>query len=311
MPPRRFTGEWRVVAAVFAGLLVAEVALRTVQNVLSGDVAHLNAADSIVSDLDRAEGLRVLLIGNSLLYRGVDPAQLESLLEAELDREVSIGMVFPDGTLPLEWSYLYRKLVFNPDRLPDVMVMAFGPGHLGDRPAEPQLLRLAAHHVAASDVGMLFERDLTGFEERAEFIVARVSTAFALRDRIAPRVFDRLIPGYRDLAPMLLQAPNGAVGSAPPPEPTFEYLGRLLDDASADRVPLIALPMPAPTAYSLHPDASAALRSHGDPVLATLGDLGLEPERFYDGQHLDPAGRTRFTNLVAPLLAAEIVRLGL
>ena len=305
-------GEWAVVAMVAVGLVMAEAGLRSVQDSLSGDVEHLNQADSIVEAVVEGDGLRLLVIGNSLVFSGVDPLGLESGLERELARDVTVGLVNPDGTGPLEWSYLYRKLLFNEGRLPDVLVMGFGHGHLRDRPPERVLLRLAAHHVDARDIGSLFQRDLTGLEERSAFVLGRVSTAFALRDRIAPRVFDALIPRYRQLAPILLGAPPDDRPPEPAEtEPTFEYLGRLLDDASKAGLAVVAMPMPAPEPYPVDRGALDAFAERGAPVLRSNVDTGLEPGRFPDRLHLDAEGGERFTRLLALMLADVITRLEL
>lgn len=304
--------ELRVVAMVLCGLIVTEVALRRSQDWLSGDVAHLNQADSIVAAVAAGDGLRVLLGGNSLLFSGVDPAALGSALEAQLGRAVSLGMINPDGTGPLQWSYLYRKLIFIPARMPDVIVLAFGPGHLRDRSPDEELLRLAAHHVDRRDIAMLLRRDLTGLEDRMQFMIARASTAFALRDRLAPRVFDAIIPRYRELAPILLLGPPGDERPDPTPNvSTFVFLERLLEDASRSGLPMLAMPMPSPDVYQVDQGAAALFRAYGVEVLGTQVDIALEPERFPDGAHLDELGKERFTAFLAPLLSSTLSRMDL
>lgn len=304
--------EWKVLAVVFCGLLATELTLRAAQDTLSGDVEHLNRADSIVRAVAEGDGLRILLVGNSLLFSGVDPTALESEVEAQLDRPVSLGMIHPDGTGPMQWSYLYRRLVFGPGLLPDVMVVAFGPGHLRDRSPESELLRLAAHHVDSPDIGMLLRNDITGLDEQMQFLLARVSTTFALRDRLAPRVFDAIIPRYRELAPILLRAPApDERAGATPSRPTYVFLERLLEDASRAGLPLLAMPMPAPTAYEVDSGAASLFRVHGVDVLPTNVDIRLEPARFPDQAHLDEQGKQRFTAFLGPRLSATLAGMDL
>ncbi len=294
--------EWRVLALVAVGMLLAEVGLRFGETSLSGDMAHLDQMETRVKDMLDGEGFRVLLVGNSLLLRGVDPDLLAARLTEEGDGPVSVGMVHPDGTTPLEWSYFLRKLVFNPSDTPDAMVLAFGPGHLSDRPASAALLRLAAHHVDGADVPGLLREELTDVESRSQFVLARASRVFALRDRIAPRVLDALVPRYRELAPILLRSP-GRAASAGPSTPTFRYLERILEDAETAGVSVILIPMPAPEEYSVEAGALALASRFGVPVLDPSVDGRLDPARFPDGEHLDPLGMRLLTESLAPVLA--------
>lgn len=302
--------EWVTLGLVALGLLAAELGLRAFQDSLSGDVEHLNQADSIVAALDEGDGLRVLLAGNSLLFSGVDEGVLEADLEQALGTDVTVGQLNPDGTGPLQWSYLYRKLVFSPERLPDVMVIAFGPGHLRDRDPTRELLRLAAHHVDRSDIPLLFEEDLTRLESRIQFLLARGSTAFALRDRIAPRVFDKVIPRYRDLAPILLGAPaNDAAVTGDGADArggSFVFLNRLLDDASRSGVEVLGMPMPVPYDYTVETEAAEAFAGRGLRILPTNVGHGIAEGHFPDRLHLDEQGKEQFTDFMAPILAAAL-----
>jgi hypothetical protein len=317
--------EWLTLGLVVAGLLAAEVTMRGIRGSLSLDIQHVDQADEIVEDLVESEGLRVLVAGNSLLRSGVDGERLGDALSGEMDEPVAVGMVYPDGSNPVEWSFLHRKLVTNPHRYPDVVVLAFGPGHLRDRPVEQTLLRLAAHHVDRADVWSFLKNDLNDIESRSEFILARISAAYALRDRIAPRVMTAIIPYYQELSPILLQAPGpketptseensgqggresgGESGTAQ--APSFSFLSRLLADYERAGIPVVALPMPAPENYEVDAGALDLFSRHGIPVLTVSFETPLGPERFPDGEHLDEEGMEAFTSALAPALAAELRR---
>jgi hypothetical protein len=297
--------EWAVVLPVLAGMCVAELGLRRYQEALSGDVAHFAEMESIAERTVGGEGLRVLVWGNSTLSQGVDPVRLEAGLEDFLGKPVTVGMIYPDGTVSLEWSYLLRRLVFLPERIPDALVLVFGHGNLRDRPPERSLLRLAAHHVAWADVPQLFREDLPGFEDRASFLVAKASVTYGLRDRIAPRVFDLLIRDYRENAPILLQAqsqPDESRGRAP----TFEYLQRILADCSMRDLPLFAALAPHGFAYELEPQASTLLREAGVAVLDARSAVPLSQEFFRDPYHLNAEGRELFTDALIPALGEAL-----
>ena len=208
----RFVSRYPVPLLVVGALAVVEGGLRYSEARLSGDVAQIEEAPRQVRYAARDSGAGVLMLGNSLLAEGVDQRELERALEANLGRDVSVAKVTPDGTTPLEWRYLFRKLVVRTGEKPSVLVLAFGPGHLWDRPGASQVLRLAVHHVAAGDVGMLFNEELTDIESRAEFLTARVWRSYALRDRIQLRLLDLVLPHFRTERAKLLRRPGSEGG---------------------------------------------------------------------------------------------------
>lgn len=309
--------EGPTLVALLGLLVVIEVGFRLGGDRLSGDVAHMDDMSEIARDVAEAPGLRILFVGNSLLGEGVEPRLLEQLLADSLGQPVRVGVIRPDGSSPLEWSYLLDRYVFEAGRIPDLLVVPFGPGHLFDRPGREAVLRLAAHHVSKRDVPALLSRDLSGFENRAQFFVARFSRAFALRDRLQPRVLDVLIPDYRELAPMILRADpapeaGSEASSARAPavavaEPavsgsrllSLDQIGRIEDRAAEFDLPLLLLAMPQGVPWNLDPRVSAHVEGLQPGLLDFRRELNLPAERFPDGQHMDPEGRERFTRMLS------------
>ncbi|MEM7414165.1 MAG: hypothetical protein AAF389_01640 [Gemmatimonadota bacterium] len=299
--------ELWVILMVLAGLAVTEGALTVLRPQLSGDIRHLDEADDIVREVVQGEGLRVVVGGNSLIGEGIDGALLEQSLEEATGEEVTLGVIRPDGTGPLEWDYLYRRIMFNVEELPDVLVLGFGPGHMRDRRIRTQLLRLAVHHVDRSDLRRFFTFDGLDFEERATAVLASSSVTFGLRDRISARVLATLIPGYRQRALLLLSAAPSP--SNPQNVGSYRHLEALLDEAAQYGVPVVMMAMPAQTPYDVEAPVVALSGRRGvelvdvNPIPALLG-----PSRYFDDQHLDAEGRQLFTTSVAPFLAEGISR---
>lgn len=321
--------EGRTLLALLGLLIAVEVAFRLGGDRLSGDVAHMQEMSQIADEVAEASGLRILFVGNSLLGEGVDPGLLAELLGDSIGHDVHVGVIRPDGSSPLEWSYLLDRYVFEAGRTPDLLVVPFGPGHLFDRRGREAVLRLAAHHVSNRDIPQLLERDLPGFENRAQFFIARLSRAFALRDRLQPRVLDVLIPDYRELAPMILRADGGAqpgpaddagadsqggAGSASAaPSPggsatpvvsgqrllTLDQLGRIADHAEAEGLPLMLLAMPQGRPWQMDPIVEDFMAGREPGLLDFRRELNLPAERFPDGQHMDAEGRERFTRMLS------------
>jgi hypothetical protein len=301
----RFISRFSVPLLVVTGRLAVEGALRLSEDRLSGDVAQIDAAPAQVRHAASGSGLGVLMVGNSLLAEGVDRARLEGMLTTELGTAVSVGKVTSDGTTPLEWHYLTRKLVFDTGTSPQVLVLAFGPGHLWDRPGATQVLRLAAEHVAAEDVGMLFREELTDIESRSEFLTARVWRTYALRDRIQLRLLDLVLPYFRTEREELLRRP-GLVGETHHDLSHLRDLRELLEDAAGAGIQVILLPMPAPHLWPVEGPVETLARTLSVPILDVRDKVSLEPERFPDGEHLDALGRGAFTEALGPQLGRAI-----
>ena len=298
----RFASRFSVPILIVGTLAMVEGGLRWSEARLSGDVAQIQEAPDRVRYASETSGVGVLMLGNSLLAEGVDRVSLEGTLATDLGTSVAVGEVTPDGTTPLEWRYLLRKLVFRPGYHPDVLVLAFGPGHLWDRPGATQVLRLAAHHVDRADIGLLFREELTDIESRAEFLTARLWRTYALKDRIQLRLLDLVLPHFRTERELLLRRPGSGRGVDRGLADLRDLRG-LLEDASGAGIPVILLPMPAPHPWPVEDPVQALARTLSVPILDVRDEVTLERERFPDGEHLDPLGRKAFSETLGPELA--------
>lgn len=312
-----------MVVGLLAILLAAEFGLRSVGTLLSGDVAHLEAIPSIVEETLTSDEEPVLLWGNSLLGEGIDREALERGLEEAAPGRYTLGKVNPDGTTPMEWSYLLRSALIDgrAGAVPGTLVLAFGPGHLLDRSPDQTLERLALYHVGPDDLGRFLGEELHTLEDRAAFLAARTSSLVALGERIQPRILDVVIPRYRERAPILL-AREGAVGGQgggaavqAPAAPTgeegsdrYRHIRTIVDDLARAGIPLILLPMPQPEPWELFPEEREILERCGVTVLDVSQAAGVPPEHFPDGTHMDATGRTIFTSTLAPGLAELLQR---
>lgn len=301
-----------MVVGLLVVLGVAELGLRSFETMLSGDVAHMEAIPTIVRETVASEGESVLLWGNSLLGEGVDRAALEEGLRTLGSRNYAVGKVNPDGTTPLEWSYLLRSTIEIPSGSrsgkPDLFVLAFGPGHLVDRSPTGSLERLALYHVGREDLVQFLLREVQTLDERAAFLSARTLRLVALGERIQPRVLDLAIPEYRERAPLLL-ARNAdptvdlAADYATDAGSRYRHFRRIVDDLAVAGIPLILLPMPEAQPWELSDDELRVIGECRVTVLDIRTSAGLPPERFPDGTHMDSEGRGTFTAVLTSRLA--------
>jgi hypothetical protein len=248
-----------------------------------------------------------VVAGNSTLAEGLDPVALEAGLEEYLAGPVTVGMIYPDGTTAMEWSFLFKKLIFNPGKLPDALVLVFGNGNLLDRPPERSLLRLAAHHVAWADVPHMFREDMLGFDSRVSFLLGKASVTYGLRDRIAPRVFDLFIPDYQELAPIILQLQDQPADRQTQRRgATYKYFDRILSLVAENDLPLLATLAPQGFEWNLEPPVASRFHDAGIQVLDARGAVPLASEYFRDPYHLNAEGKRLFTNALVPVLGEAL-----
>ena len=291
-----------IVLGVVAFFCAVEVAFRVFEGWLSVDLRHITEIPDLVEDVAEGPGLRIVFLGNSLTREGVSPQVFLAESEKRGLGPLSIARVYPDDSRIGEWIYVFEHYFADPGRLPDVLVVGFARGHLvdGHRLA---LERIAAFYTDLSDIPETFRSDVHRFEERAEFLLAHASRAFALRERVRRRVLEALIPDYRRTSRVINEslrvAPAGQNGN-----PTYARLGRMASRVREHGVKLILVAMPLPRPYELDPAIRDLATRYGARVLDLRTPAGVGPDVFRDGLHLNARGAELYTRGLAEELAA-------
>ena len=128
-----FRGELRVLAVVLLTLVGTEVASRIAGRGVSTDEQHIRDIPNIALRLTSRTLPRVLFLGNSLTYCGVNPDVLQAELKDRGIFNASCELVVPDGTGLCDWYYLFKRHFRKTGREPNMVVFNFTGSALSDQ----------------------------------------------------------------------------------------------------------------------------------------------------------------------------------
>ncbi len=299
-----FKTELRVIGLVLAVLLLCEIAMRLTETSLSRDLVHIRAIPRIAEDMTAKPGIRVLFLGNSQTRCGVDERVFASECDAEGTPRMSVARVFPDATSVVIWFYAFKRFFIDSGRIPDILVVNFSGRHLQD-PSAVNATVLGGFYARMDDMPEIFRNDIKEFGDRAEFLLAAWSSAFANRERVSPRVLDVLVPFYRSNSELVNKSIGGKA-SRRSTAPTYGTLKRLLRLAAENNVKVIAVAMPLATKYSVDPQLKNVIEEAGMKFIDARKVDGLKPKLFPDGFHMNSEGAAIYSRYLARTLAGPL-----
>lgn len=298
-------GELKVIGLVVIVLFVSEIALRLGESSLSRDVKHIQQIPAISEKIAKADGTRILFLGNSQVRTNLDPAIISQELTAHGQGEIYIERVYPDATGLGEWYYTFRHYFVDNGNLPNLLVICFADIDLEDeRGLDPSLL--AHYYSSAKEVPEIFHEDIRDFDGRTEFLLSGISSSFANRTRVRTRLLNSLIPGYQDTAQRLNREMKAAQKPLQKKKPNYHRLQRLLVIARNNGVRLVIVAMPQANDYSLDPQVPQIIQSEGGIFIDCRQVEGLNRSSFVDEMHLNSDGATIYSHYLARQLAARI-----
>jgi hypothetical protein len=298
-------GDLLLAVALVASLLMADVAVRLVDDRLSGNLAHVAQIPAIFEAVGSSGDPRsTLLLGNSLTGNGVDAEEL-----ARAAGLAHVGKVAPDGTSYWDWQcLLHHELLDHPQRKVSTLVVGTA-WHLMSDETQADASRLGALYCRLSDLASPADIGIVGPGQIGEFIAARALRLYALRDTLRNRVLAMAIPDYKRFANeqnaehTAAGAANTPSGAARPVE--YTRLTTLASRLEAHGTRLIVLMMPAKHPYDIDP-ALRSLDAQGHIRLLDYRNLpGIEATSFIDDMHLGAQGRSVLTAQLARDLATE------
>ena len=293
-----FRRELKVVLFLVALLIGCDAAVRLLETRLSFDLVHIREIPAIVQKNSEGDQPRIIFLGNSLTREGID----ENSFKKGFAGRVTVARVYPDDTTMLDWYYVFQHLVAVEKGSADVLVLGFSRRQLDDQNVvHPR--RLGRYFTGWSEMPEVVSRDLEDFEQISEYSISRISSSFANAERVAPRVFDKLIPYYRESAQRLNRRP--VAGSKPEPPPTYQRLRRFSALADQRGIKVVLLAIPVGENYAIDPRLRQVVKDL-DLHLIDGNELeGLEPTSFPDGLHMDDAAAKVFSEFVAAKLAGN------
>lgn len=279
--------EGLVPLAVLAGFAAADLLVRAIDGRLSGNFAHIKEIPGLIAAASRGDGPSLLLIGNSLTNNGLTPPG--QLAGAPL----RAAKVTPDATSLWDWRCLVdHQVLADPSRRFDVVAIGFAWRQLSDQTVG-DASRLGTYFCSWQDAIRPSGIGLT-HEQVGEFVAARVSRTYAIRDALRNALMGRLIPGYQ-VHTQEANARAGEQGTGESREQaqrrTYASLAALADRVAARQGRLVVMAMPVTKPYDIDPGLLALAQSGRVTLLDYRHVEGIGPGSFLDSMHLRPAGR--------------------
>lgn len=300
-----------LVSAVLLPLLAAEAGLRVVEPKISRDVETILEMPNVARKIRDSQDPAVLIIGNSIVRRGIPAAKLEDRLSKRLAGKVRVFKAVADATTSAEWPWILDHEFLDRGAVPDAILLGV-VSHIIDDAAAMRVDRVGGFFSDWADGRELFRTEITGLDSRAAFVLSRISTAFRNREALKQRVLRHAVPGYEDLRKELnvaMRAERSAAAGAGA-ERSFRRLAKLATLAHDHGVPvvLVMFPRRPPSRFSLDASEKAAIERLGIELVDIRDGDWVQPELFMDEIHLNASGSRRFTDALAGPLAAVLAR---
>lgn len=285
---------------VVATLVLFEVGVRVLKDRLSLDAAYIETLPAKAEALDREPGCRVLFLGNSLTRVGVEPDRFTAAVSAAGVDGVSAAVVHQSDSRIVEWYRMFDRYYAKEGVVPDAVVLGYAHAQIQDTPLRSEeIQRLGLYYTSVSDIEDVFEHDLTGFDERAEFLLSKVSVSYAFRDKVARGVGRALIPGYnrallwlnRKQRQELVRASGGTASE-------YSRLERFIRKAREQGTEVAVVAMPLDGQEVTVEAASAATERAGGTFLDAQGVEVFTDGDFADDVHLSPEGAAKYSDYI-------------
>jgi hypothetical protein len=261
-------------------------------------------------DTQRAEALQVrrsaangspsvLLVGNSLLQRGIDLPRLQE----KVGPSARLTRYAVSNTAYLDWYYGLRRL-FHESSLPDVVIVVLNPRQFISRSIAGDY---AVHSMVDAQDLMNLAADLGSSNTEASSLVAeRASAFYGSRSDIRIFALQIILPRFEEVRDLITPTSSELPTEdeiSQRVEPRIDAMRHVCAEHGAFMMVLVP---PA-----LGRDGSEGLKRAAArfdiPVLAPYSPDELPADFFSDGFHLNAKGAARFTDRVAQMLRSRLI----
>jgi hypothetical protein len=297
-----FRTELKVVVLVLLVLGACELVVRLFERRLADVNAPLAS-----KRLMEGDGQRVLILGNSLVRDDVNTKVLEEELRAQGTGPVRVERVYLQNTTVGDWYFAFKHYFIDTGRLPDTLILCYANQHLQDYAIQRQFV--ARYYSSARDIPEIFRDDVQDFDSRVEFLLSAHSASFTHRAGIQRRLFDLLIPHYRESAVRLNDFLSATASKRMVSyQPTYQRLERLIKMAQSQGVRVILVAMPVKNSYPIAPEIKSLVETRGLTFIDARFVEGLNEENYNDVMHLSSKGANIFSRSLARELAEYLKR---
>ena len=195
-PPSRTA---RIVIALAVALLAVEAVTRLKLIKMSKEFQQFHSYTPRAAALAQSPGVRIPIIGSSVVHEDVDPALFAARLGSLHDIKVHAVNFTADHSYVDTWYYMLQRYFWRAGNDTDLVVISFVGRGLYDK-NEIEIGRLARFFTTIEDWPEVLSTDLTTTSERVEFLLSTFWASYAARDRMQELVFSRLFPNYKTYA---------------------------------------------------------------------------------------------------------------
>lgn len=243
--------------------------------------------------------MSVLMVGNSLLLKGVEVDRLQERTRSSL----RIYPIFLEGTGYYDWLYGLRRL-FRQGAKPQVVVVGLEVNTLLENGVWEQspMMLLDTQDVLGLASDLELNRTAT-----SNLLLSHVSEYWAMRSFLRRRILLHMIPQFEDLFPFVR---TKTVSLGPEFEATVIFRLRTLHQlCERHGAKLILLIPPTPSSESAVRQMAIASEKAGVVPLVPVYPSSLSAT-FYqaDAVHLNSEGAARFTLALATDLPKAVIR---
>ncbi len=271
--------------------ILLELIIRISAPLVSGNVRQIYEIPDVASRLVEQESA-ILFLGNSLMGNALDVAEFDK----QANLEVSSFKVIPDGTSLWDWSCIVKNNFIDKKRLPRAIIVGYAWRQAGPVPS-----RLGGFFCAAKDLPELIDLGMDNSSDVLEFLVAKASKLYAMRETIRKRMLDILIPDYRIYTQMINTERNKnrrVVDVEKKPE-DFKLLSAYMNLLVSNNIKPVIIAMPVVQAYELDEGFFKTVKNSGGVVLDYRELEGIDDSMFRDSIHLNERGNKVFTHHLA------------
>ncbi len=245
------------------------------------------------------EPTSVLMVGNSLLLRGVEMDRLKALTSSRM----RIYPIFLEATGYYDWLYGLERL-FRRGVRPEVIVVGVGVNYFlesGVRQDYVPMLFLDARDTLAVASDLNLDHTAT-----SNLLLAHLSTFWDTRSAIRTQVLSRVVPHLQDLFSLIRPAPSIPQGRE------FDAIAiprlqRLRDLCESYGAKLILLVPPTLSSENAVGQMASAAHRVGVDVSVPLDPAALSAKFYdHDGMHLNSEGALLFTSALAKDLPERV-----
>jgi hypothetical protein len=303
------------IALVLLLVLVAVEALTRWKFIrMSKEFEQFGSYPARAAELATVPGVRVAVLGASIVHEDVDSPLLAKELQATTDRPLHVEPFSADHSYVNTWHYMLQQYFWRPGNQVDMVVVPFVGQSLYDG-NEIEIGRLARYFTDVADWPEVLRTDMTTTAERADFLVSSGWVSFAARDRMQELAFTLLLPDYKGYATAQQAAwishQNSRSGGPRRRQPTTQVFERLVSTARAHNTRLVFVAFPSLHSEWTDPydDLHALIDRYGMAYLDLRQVADVDADSFVDQVHMNADGRTAFTRRLAqslvPLLRPE------